>query len=212
MLRKLLFLLPLPLVVIGVFLLQPACIHSDVYETSGNLTYPKELRNVVQSVAASFPAIEKHEMTFRYDESVTSSVMQAQPQPYFLFEDNSNRSYVVKMRPYLTAGSDSMKISELPPEVLSGWLSHELGHIQDYLTRDKWDMIGFALKYLTSQNFIMNAESRADSLASLQGRAEELIQMKRFIQTNDLFEDSYKIKISNLYPDTMQVLRFCEEK
>lgn len=197
-------------IVVGAFSLKPDLNEGNAYVTRNNLTYPAELESAVQSVVADFPEVVKHNVTFVYDPSVTASVMQAQPQPFFLFESNRNRSYIVKMRPYITNGADTLNLSELPGEVLAGWLSHELGHLQDYLNRDKWDMIRFAVQYLTSENFMTKAECRADSLASLQGRAHHLIQMKKFIQSNDLFDDSYKTKINTLYPDTTRVLRFCD--
>lgn len=199
------------LLIIAAFTLQPLQSEGYNYVTHENLTYPQEMEDAVLLAAERFPEINKHNVNFVYDAGVTSSVMQAQPQPFFMFESNERRSYVIKMRPYLTNGGDSIEISSLPRDVLSGWLSHELGHVQDYLKRDKIDMAGFAFNYLTSEKFMTDAECRADSFAAIHGCAPQLIQMKKFIQSNDLFENAYKNKINTLYPDTLQVLRFCKE-
>ena len=185
---------------------------SKGYATAGNITYPIDIEGAVFEVMESFPEAGKHKLHFIYDESVTTSVMQAQPALDFLVKSKQKRSYKVKMRPFITNGSDSLRISELPKEVLAGWLSHELGHIEDYLDRSKTDLLNFAFQYVTDKDFLMKAECRADSFAVLNGRAGDLIQMKRFVQYNDLFDTTYKKKIERLYPDTNMVKKFVHQE
>ena len=136
--------------------------------------------------------------------------MQAQPIVGSMFSRKSKRRYVIKVSQYLIIEDDVMKLSEMPENVLIGWIGHELGHIMDYLPRSNFDMLFFGIRYLISRKFMANAERRADIFAIEKGLSPYLIESKNYILEHTSLPESYKEKIRKYYLSPEEVMLYLE--
>ena len=103
---------------------------------------------------------------------------------------------------------DDFTIKDIPPDVLIGWLGHELGHIVDYRNRSAFGLIIFGMRYVTSENYIMEAERVADTYAVEHGMGDYILKTKNFILNHTALSESYKNRIRRLYlsPEEIVVL------
>lgn len=124
--------------------------------------------------------------------------MQAQPVFSFGSLFSGITHYKVKLA-ILVRDSKSLKVAELPEDVLTGWFAHELGHLVDYRSYNNLNMIFFGIKYLLSEKFKREAEHAADRIAIRHGFRQEIIATKKFILEHNLLEESYKNKIRKYY-------------
>ncbi len=102
-------------------------------------------------------------------------------------------------------------MTTVPSEVLIGWIGHELGHIMDYRERSGLNMLWFGIKYLTSKNYIREAERVADTYAVNHGLGEYIIATKDFILNHAHLSETYKSRIKNLYLSQEEIMMLVEE-
>jgi len=108
-----------------------------------------------------------------------------------------------------------MPVTEIPEEVIVGWIAHELGHIMDYEQRSNAGIIIFGYHYLFSSKYVKEAERVADTYAVERGLGKYLIATKRFILDHAEIPQVYKNKITRLYlsPDMIvELVKKLEEK
>ncbi|MCA1764492.1 MAG: hypothetical protein LC664_16080 [Flavobacteriales bacterium] len=142
---------------------------------------------------------------------VKKSTMQAQPVVTFKGFFTGIKTYRIKVGEFVR-DSDSLRVEQVPCEVLKGWFAHELGHVVDYAPYSNFGMIGFGLKYISSNKFKRKAEHRADQIAIDHDFHNEILATKVFILENDLLEDAYKEKIMKFYMSIEDVELCIEEK
>lgn len=130
--------------------------------------------------------------------SIKSSTMQAQPVVGLFNLFGPTKKYKVKLA-IMVRDSESMKVADLPEDVLTGWFAHELGHLVDYRPYSNFQMIFYGMKYVFSQDFKKEAEHAADRIAIQNGFRDEIISTKKFILEHDLLADEYKDKIRKYY-------------
>jgi hypothetical protein len=108
-----------------------------------------------------------------------------------------------------------MPITQIPEEVMVGWIAHELGHIMDYEHRSNSEIVLFGLGYVFSPKYVKEAERVADTYAVERGLGKYIIATKRFILDHADIPQDYKDKISRLYlsPDVIvELVKKLEEK
>ncbi len=142
---------------------------------------------------------------------VKKSTMQAQPVVTLKGFFTGIKTYRIKVGEFVR-DSDSLRVEQVPCEVLKGWFAHELGHVVDYAPYSNFGMIGFGLKYISSNKFKREAEHRADQIAIDHDFHNEILATKVFILKNDLLEDAYKEKIMKFYMSIEDVELCIEEK
>ncbi|MCM8568238.1 hypothetical protein NE848_02545 [Gramella jeungdoensis] len=155
-----------------------------------------------------YPELKDTPIEFRFKKNIKRSFMQAQPKIGGLFKKRNNRSYLIFINEEFRIEDEKFDISMVPSEVLVGWIGHELGHIMDYRERSGVNLIWFGLKYLTSKNYIREAERAADTYAVNHGLGEQIIATKDFILNHTRLSDTYKARIEDLYlsPDEIMVM------
>ena len=155
-----------------------------------------------------YPELKDTPIEFRFKKNIKKSFMQAQPKVGGLFKNRKNRSYLIFINEKFTIEDEVFDITSVPSEVLIGWIGHELGHIMDYRERSAADLIWFGVKYVTSKNYIREAERAADTYAVNHGLGENIIATKNFIINHSKLSDSYKSRIEDLYlsPEEIMVL------
>ncbi len=173
-----------------------------------NKIIPESILNEAKIALSYYPELEDVEIEFKFKEDIKKSFMQAQPKVSNLFKGRKHRSYYVFMSSKFAIEKEEFSMADVPPEVLIGWLGHELGHIVDYRDKSAMGLVIFGLRYITSANYIKRAERAADTFAVKGGMGEYILATKNFILNHSHLSDSYKARIARLYlsPDEILVL------
>ncbi|MGA8854678.1 MAG: hypothetical protein WB492_10935 [Christiangramia sp.] len=155
-----------------------------------------------------YPELKDTPIEFRFKKNIKKSFMQAQPKIGGLLKKKGNRSYFIFINQKFKIEDEIFDITTVPSEVLIGWLGHELGHIMDYQDRSAASLVWFGIKYVTSKNYIREAEKTADTFAVNHGLGQEIIATKNFIINHSRLSDNYKDRIQDLYlsPEEIMVL------
>lgn len=138
------------------------------------------------------------------------STMQAQPIFSLKSLLRGLRAYRIRVSEYVR-GSDSLKVDELPEDVLIGWFAHELGHVKDYQDHSLIGMLIFGLKYVLSARFRKKIEHRADQIAIEHGFHNEVLATKKFLFHHEAIENSYRLKMKRFYMPMRDVEDWIEE-
>lgn len=144
-----------------------------------------------------FPRLHKHKIILQ-QRSVASTNMRAQPLINFRFFSRAHRSYKIEISNHPNFAK-YLILEDLPSEVLVGWFAHELGHVKDYLERNAFEMIKFAIGYWLFFNYRVGAERKADIYAIQQGYAEEVMATKKYILQQSRLPSHYKDRIERYY-------------
>ncbi len=176
-----------------------------------NKTIPIAILKEAIIALSHYPELENTPIEFKFKKKIKKSFMQAQPEVMGLFKKRNNRSYKVLISRNFHIDNEEFDISEIPSDVLVGWLGHELGHIMDYRERSGFNMIMFGIRYLTSKKFLQEAERVADIYAVNHGLSKYILATKEFILNHAHLSDGYKAKIRRHYLSPEEILLLVEE-
>ena len=173
-----------------------------------NKIIPAQIEKEARKALSYYPELKEIEIEFRYKDEIKKSFMQAQPKFSNLFKGKNSRSYYVFMSRKLHLEGDEFSMDEVPPDVIIGWLGHELGHIMDYREKSAVGLMIFGMRYVTSSRYIKEAERAADTYAVNHGMGEYILKTKNFILNNSNLSETYKKRIARLYlsPEEIVVL------
>lgn len=172
----------------------------------GNKTIPKDIFEEAKAALSFYPELEKVEIEFRFKDDIKKSFMQAQPNVGNLFKGKKNRSYNIFISSRFIIEEEEFSMSDVPSEVLIGWLGHELGHIMDYREKSAMGLVIFGIRYITSSNYIKEAERAADTYAVNHGMGEYILATKDFIINHSHLSNAYKERIARLYLSPEEIL------
>jgi len=141
--------------------------------------------------------LHDHSITL-YQKRVKSSTMQAQPIITFKNILSGVKKYRIKLGVFVSS-SDTLKVEDVPQEVMTGWFAHELGHLVDYLSYSNLGMLKYGIKYLFSDTFKMKTEHEADYIAIKKGFREEIIATKQWLLNHELVDQGYKDQLNKYY-------------
>lgn len=171
-----------------------------------NKIIPESIFNEARIALSYYPELENVEIEFKYKEDIKKSFMQAQPKVSNLFKGKDKRSYYVFISSRFLIEEEEFSMADVPPEVLIGWLGHELGHIMDYRDKSAMGLVIFGMRYITSRNYIKEAERAADTYAVNSGMGDYILATKNFILNHSHLSDSYKERIARLYLSPDEIL------
>ncbi len=195
-------------------ILLPACYAQEsTMQQKDNLKFsnkivPDTIWREAYVALSHYPELKDTPIEFRFKKNIKKSFMQAQPKIGGLLKKKGNRSYFIFINQKFKIEDEIFDITTVPSEVLIGWLGHELGHIMDYQDRSAASLVWFGIKYVTSKNYIREAEKTADTFAVNHGLGQEIIATKNFIINHSRLSDNYKDRIQDLYlsPEEIMVL------
>ncbi|WP_420388262.1 hypothetical protein [Roseivirga sp.] len=171
---------------------------------------PEEIYFPVLETLSYYPELKNTPITFRFVKPKDHIIMSAQPIFKTMFRILEERAYYVNISRTIKLGSDSLKVEDLPEDVLIGWLGHELGHLMDYKDRSVWGMIRFGVNYLFSKHFVKGAERKADEYAVQHGLGDKIVKTKNYILNHAEIPNSYKQKMKRLYLAPEEILKMVD--
>lgn len=180
-----------------------------------NKQIPQEIKQPVLKALSFYPQLKDAVIRFNFRKHIRTSVMQAQPVFSTLLSRRQNRRYRINISKHFKLISCDLPITEIPEEVMIGWIAHELGHIVDYEHRTNAGIAIFGLRYVASPAYVQEAERAADTYAVERGLGKYIIATKRFILDHADIPEPYKNKIARLYlsPDIIvEMVKKVEQK
>lgn len=184
-----------------------AQLKSNRIKLDNNKNIPEILREGIKDALSFYPELKDTKIDFVLTNNIKHSYMQAQPKWYGVFQNKKNRAYLIKIKPYFDLQDQNIPVSELPYEILVGWIGHELGHILDYVERSSLNMMGFGVNYVTSKRKMIEAENRADINAIEHGLGKYILSCKKFVLTTELFSKDYRNRINKHYMSPEEVVK-----
>ncbi len=177
------------------------------------ITRPDQLKNEIHKAVSFFPKLENTILHFHLTDRMRSITMKAQPSFISLFKKRNKRTYHIYISKTFKNASKEISISDLPSDVLIGWLGHELGHIMDYEQMTNWQLMKFGFNYLVFDEHYNESEHTADFYAVRYGMEQYLIKKRKFILEQPEIFDTYKKKFKDHYlsPDDIVHLVKCRD-
>jgi len=176
----------------------------------------KKIPSIIEKEAkialSHYPELENVPIDFVIKKSLKKSFMKAQPRFSSFFKTRNNRAYIIYMSDTFKLDGLSLRLNDIPKEVLIGWLGHELGHVMDYRSRSAFGMIIFGIRYITSSGFTREAERSADTYAVSNGMVDYILKTKSFILDNANLSEKYKNHIKRNYLSPDQILLIAKEQ
>lgn len=176
-----------------------------------NKIVPDEIWRETYVALSHYPELKDTPIEFKFKKKIKKSFMQAQPKVASLLKNKKKRSYFVLISERVEIDDEVFEVKNAPSNVLIGWIGHELGHIMDYRERSSMNMLWFGFKYLTSKNYIQEAERVADTYAVNHGLGKYIIATKDFILENTNLAESYKSRIKKLYLSQEEIMDLVDE-
>lgn len=176
-----------------------------------NKIIPESILNEAKIALSYYPELKDIEIEFRFKDDIKKSFMQAQPKVSNLFKGKKDRSYNIFMSSRFMIEEEEFSMADIPSDVLIGWLGHELGHIMDYRDKSAMGLVIFGIRYITSDNYIKEAERAADTYAVNSGMVDYILATKDFILNHSHLSDHYKERIARLYMSPEEILVLVNE-
>lgn len=173
---------------------------------------PEAIRTNVETALSHYPQLEDTKLEFRFKKNIKKSTMQARPTFGSFFKSRENRSYVILISESIQISDKEYTTSQIPDDIFIGWIGHELGHVMDYQYRTKMNLIWFGIKYLLSQNHIVEAERAADSFAVAHGMEDYILKTKDFILNNADIDQTYKDRIKRFYLSPEEIMELVNKR
>lgn len=176
-----------------------------------NKIVPDNIWRETYIALSHYPELKDVPIEFRFKKNFKKSFMQAQPTIGGIFKKRKKRGYIIFINEKFNIEGETFDVTDVPSEVLIGWIGHELGHVMDYRERNGFNMIWFGIRYLTSKNYIREAERTADTYAVNHGLGSEIIATKNFILNHSKLTEKYKDRIKDLYLSQEEILVLIDE-
>ncbi len=176
-----------------------------------NKVIPESIKKEAMTALSHFPELHECEITFRFKDNIKKSTMQAQPTWKSFFKPRRHRSYIILISRKIQIEQEEFTIADIPSDVITGWLGHELGHVMDYRDRSGIGMLIFGIKYLFSKTHIKEVERAADTYAIQHGMADYILATKNFILDHAHISEKYKERIRRLYMSPEEVMELLKE-
>lgn len=175
-------------------------------------TIPNAIENEVKTALNYFPALRHVGIEIKFKKHIKKSTMLAQPKLGSFFKPKEYREYVILISERFKISDKEFSTKDIPSDILIGWIGHELGHILDYQNRSNINLIWFGIKYLISDNHIIEAERAADTFAVNQGMESYILKTKDFILNNANITPSYKLRIEKYYLSPEEIMEIVNKR
>ena len=173
---------------------------------------PDNIKERVQVALDYYPQLNNIHIEFKFKKNIKKSTMQARPTFDSYFKSKEDRKFLILISEKFKISDKEFSTIDIPRDIFIGWIGHELGHIMDYQDRSKTNLIWFGLKYLFSDNHIVEAERAADSFAVKHKMESYILKTKDFILNNAEISEEYKKRIKRYYLSPEEIMVLIEER
>ena len=173
---------------------------------------PETIKHEAEKALSYYPQLENINITLQFKKNIKKSTMQARPSFGSFFRSKKNRTYLILISETFKISDKTFLTKDIPSDILVGWIGHELGHVMDYQDRDKLNLIWFGLKYLFSDNHIVEAERSADGFAVKHGMESYILKTKDFILNHADITPTYKERIIRYYLSPEEIMQLVKER
>lgn len=173
---------------------------------------PQTIHDEINTALEYYPELKETSIEFRFKPNIKKSTMQARPTFGSFFRTKKNRKYVVLISETFKISDKKFLTTHIPSDILIGWIGHELGHIIDYQDRSKFNLIWFGIKYVLSDNHIVEAERAADTYAVSHGMEDYILKTKDFIINNAEITQTYKLRIQKYYLSPEEIMDIVNDR
>lgn len=173
---------------------------------------PREIYEEAVIALSHYPELKNTPIEFKFKDKIKKSTMQAQPVFSQLFHSRKKRGYKILISKEILINNKTLKTTEMPSNIMIGWLGHELGHIMDFQNRSGLNLMGFGAGYLFSKNYIRDAERRADTFAVAHGMENYILETKEFILKKAGLSEKYIARIKKLYLSPEEIMLLVQER
>lgn len=173
---------------------------------------PDSISQEIYKALDYYPELQETPIEFRFKKNIKKSTMQARPTFDSFFRSRKNRTYVILISETFKIADKKFLTKNIPSDVLIGWIGHELGHIIDYTNRNKLNLMWFGVKYLLSDNHIVEAERAADTYAVQHNMEDYILKTKDFILNNAQINEAYKLRIKKYYLSPEEIMDIIDKR
>lgn len=178
----------------------------------GQHIIPESIANEINTALDFYPELKENHIEFRFKKNIKKSTMQARPTFGSFFRTSKNRKYIILISETFKISDKKFLTTHIPSDILIGWIGHELGHIVDYQDKNKLNLIWFGLKYLFSDNHIIEAERAADTYAVAHGMEKYILKTKDFILNHSDITQTYKLRIQKYYLSPEEIMDIVNDR
>ncbi|HLV40703.1 MAG TPA: hypothetical protein VKY37_00360 [Brumimicrobium sp.] len=182
------------------------------FSSHSQIIIPEIIKNETQTALSFYPELKEVNIEVKFKKNIKKSTMQARPKVGSFFRRKSKRKYIILISEKFKITDKEFSTVDVPTDVLTGWIGHELGHIMDYQERSKLNLIWFGVKYVFSTNHIVEAERAADTYAVQHGMEDYILKTKDFILNNAGITASYKLRIQKYYLSPEEIMEIVNER
>lgn len=177
-----------------------------------NHIIPNKIKDNVKVALDYYPQLKNVKIEFRIKKNIKKSTMQARPTFDSFFKLRKNRKFLILISEKFKIADKEFSTLDIPDSIFIGWIGHELGHIMDYLNRNRFDLIWFGIKYLFSENHIIEAERAADQFAVQQNMEHYILKTKEFILNHAEISETYKNRIKKYYLSPEEIMHLVNKR
>ena len=173
---------------------------------------PEIIRTETETALSFYPQLKDTKIELKFKKNIKKSTMQARPTFGSFFRSRKNRTYIILISETFKISDTTFLTKNIPSDILIGWIGHELGHVMDYQDRNKLNLMWFGIKYLLSDNHIVEAERAADGFAVKHGMEDYILKTKDFILNHAKITPTYKDRIKRYYLSPEEIMEMVKER
>lgn len=148
-----------------------------------------QIRSDILSAMSFYPELSNARIQFKY--KPIKQTMNSRPAPGNIFRRKAFRHYTI------IVNTNKGKHKGLPFEELSfnikiGWIGHELAHICEYESISNWETFLFAVRYISSKQFVRKVERNTDLITIKHGLAFPLYDGIDYLFRNKDISEKYR--------------------
>lgn len=169
--------------------------------------FQKKIEDALLVVIGVYPNITRGQIIVRYKPIKTT--MNIGPHISFLYLPKSRWKFVLTIN---TGNQNGFSLETADPEIVIGFLAHELAHVLDYARRSRINLILLGVQYLLSRQYRRFLERDTDVLTIMHGFGSELLQSYESVLSGEEVSQNYKKNKKEFYLSPTEISKLVKNK